>query len=533
MKKYLILFILLAGAILRLYKLNEIPVSPYWEEVALGYDAYSISKTGRDHHGNSYPVIAFPSYGDYKPSGYFYAIVPFVKLLGLNMWSVRLPSALAGIASVGLLYLIAKELFDEQIGLLAALLFAIQPWAIQFSRGGWEVNFSLFLLLVGTWQLVLARKKPLHLIAGVIFFCLAMYTYHAARLFAPLVGVIFGILLIISWMSSLRRQGSRQQVLSLVCSFLLLIAFLFPLLSNLSNKQVSSRFTDTSIFSDVTPVLQSNAAIAAQGNTRIAKLLYHRFWYYGAIVLKQWASHFSYNFLFVRGDGNLRHSIVRIGLLYPIEAIFIIVGILFLLRTANRALLPILVWIIFAAVPAALVTPAPHALRDLYAAPAYALLSAIGIIALLRVKKTKVLVTLLVICGYFFFTARYLSTYYLVYPTESAADWQYGYKELYVKLGALKRSGEQVYVSRQIGRPAMYYLFYTAYDPATLQQKEPTLPKDQLELLQVDDYHFVDGVPSGKGLFATTGDTLVLGGKIVGNVLSLDKSIIWTIWRRE
>src|SRR5215207_2988516 len=110
-----IIAILLVAFFLRLYQVTQL--SPYWEEVALGYDAYSILKTGKDHHGNSWPLVAFESFGDWKPSLYFYAIVPFIQLFGLNTFSVRLPSILSGVAIVGgvgtLAYLVSHHLKRE------------------------------------------------------------------------------------------------------------------------------------------------------------------------------------------------------------------------------------------------------------------------------------------------------------------------------------------------------------------------------------------------------------------------------------
>jgi len=85
--------VLILAAVLRFYHLGFNPPSPYWEEAALGYDAYSILKTGKDFHGHSWPLIAFESFGDYKPSLYFYATVPSVAIFGLNTFAVRFPSA--------------------------------------------------------------------------------------------------------------------------------------------------------------------------------------------------------------------------------------------------------------------------------------------------------------------------------------------------------------------------------------------------------------------------------------------------------
>ena len=87
----LLMSILLVAASLRLVALSTNPPSTYWDETSLGYDAYSLLKTGKDYHGNPFPILAFPSFGDYKPSLYFYAIVPFMAVLGTTTLAIRLP----------------------------------------------------------------------------------------------------------------------------------------------------------------------------------------------------------------------------------------------------------------------------------------------------------------------------------------------------------------------------------------------------------------------------------------------------------
>src|SRR6185369_14382350 len=177
---------------------------------------------------------------------------------------------------------------------------------------------------------------------SVFFFGYAMYTYHAARVVAPLIGALGGILLLREWFvtNETRKSKTGSKILSLVFSVLLASAFVLPLLLNLKSSSVSSRFDATSIFTDPSAVLMSNEQIAKYGNTRVAKILYHRDWYYGSIILQGFLKHFSPQFLFVRGDGNLRHSTVAYGLLYPIDAFFILVALgTFVIRRDKRGLL--------------------------------------------------------------------------------------------------------------------------------------------------------------------------------------------------
>lgn len=180
-KHFLITVILILAAVLRLYGLDRFPAGLNADEAAIGYNAWSLLETGKDEHSAPWPLV-FRSFDDYKPPVYFYLVLPFVKFFGLNIWSVRLPSALLGITSVYLVYLVVKMLFKnnklsivipsrvegshstrhelrtsnhEQItnnlALVSALLLAISPWHLQFSRGGWEVNAATFFILLGVW----------------------------------------------------------------------------------------------------------------------------------------------------------------------------------------------------------------------------------------------------------------------------------------------------------------------------------------------------------------------------------------------
>src|SRR3990167_3084838 len=97
--KYIaLLFIILLSVFLRFYKLGSYPALNA-DEAAIGYNAFSLLETGKDEHGNPWPVH-FQSFNDYKPGLYFYIVLPFVKFLGLNEWAVRIPGAFLGTLTV-------------------------------------------------------------------------------------------------------------------------------------------------------------------------------------------------------------------------------------------------------------------------------------------------------------------------------------------------------------------------------------------------------------------------------------------------
>ena len=121
---FLLFFIFVLGFLLRFYRLNEYPALNA-DEAALGYNAYSLLKTGHDEWGVAFPAI-FRAFGDYKLPGYVYLAVPAVKLFGLTVPGVRLPSALAGTMLIFVTYLLARAFFsDTRISLLASFLVAV------------------------------------------------------------------------------------------------------------------------------------------------------------------------------------------------------------------------------------------------------------------------------------------------------------------------------------------------------------------------------------------------------------------------
>src|SRR5258708_2559089 len=111
-KNWILIGIIILAFVLRFYKLNSYPALNA-DEASIGYDAYSLIQTGHDQHGNAWP-IDFQSFNDYKPGLYVYIVLPFVKILGLNEWSVRIPNAAIGVLIVPVVYLLVLELFKKK-----------------------------------------------------------------------------------------------------------------------------------------------------------------------------------------------------------------------------------------------------------------------------------------------------------------------------------------------------------------------------------------------------------------------------------
>ena len=105
----LLLVIVLLGAFLRLCMLDRVPPGFNQDEASIGYNAYSILKTGKDEYGKVMPIY-FKAFGDQKLPVYIYATAASEAVLGVNEFAVRFPSAFFGILCLPLLYLLVEKL---------------------------------------------------------------------------------------------------------------------------------------------------------------------------------------------------------------------------------------------------------------------------------------------------------------------------------------------------------------------------------------------------------------------------------------
>ena len=112
--KFILLFLIIIGiaSFLRLYQLGALPNSYTPDEVAQGYTAYSILKTGQDEWGN-HDLFNLRSFGDYKPPLQTFLMIPAIKLFGLTLFAIRLPNALFGILAVIFTIIFSYQIFDN------------------------------------------------------------------------------------------------------------------------------------------------------------------------------------------------------------------------------------------------------------------------------------------------------------------------------------------------------------------------------------------------------------------------------------
>jgi 4-amino-4-deoxy-L-arabinose transferase-like glycosyltransferase len=492
MKKYFLILIILLAFVLRFYKLATYPALNA-DEAAIGYNAYSLLLTGGDEHGNLWP-IHFQSFNDYKPGLYFYVVLPFVKVIGLNEWAVRIPGAALGVLTVLIIYLLTKELFkDEKISIFSSLLLGISPWHIHFSRGGWEVNLATFLIALGVWLFLKYvngfRQKYLYL--SIFAFALSLYAYHAARVVVPLLGVV---------LAAIYFKDLFRKVKPIVVGGILLVALLLPLLKDLVGPAGISRAAGVGLFADPGPLNRINEQRGEHAvfTSLIPKLFHNKVVNYGLAFLENWVSHYHGEFLFLSGDAIQRNKVPETGQLYLFEIITVVLGVIFLLRRFDKSSKVVFVWLLIAPLASALTFQSPHALRAHNMVIPITIISAVGLMVLFNwfgsLKRYKNLLFILFSFVMALNFAMYLHMYWVHMAKEYPYSSQYGVKELVDFVKKNESTYKNIVVTDRYDQPYILFLFYAKYDPIMFQKDHALTPRDQFGFSTVrefDKYRFI------------------------------------------
>lgn len=523
MKKVVLLLIFIVAFFLRVWRLGEVPPSLTWDEAALGYNAYSILKTGRDEYGNFLPLI-FKSFGDYKPGLYVYLTVPFVWLFGLTELAVRLPSAILGTLSVLIVYLLTQELFSKKdrityhVSHIASLLLAVSPWHINFSRGAWEANAALFFVLIGTYLFfrALRRKNMFSYLLSSIFYLLSLYAYQGAKLFVPL--LILGLIAV-----------CKKEILSINRKNLLLACLPFVLVIPLylgALGKTGGRLKVMSVFSNPRPASDIQELLTQDKTSReslVFKLFHSESLNFARGILGRYFNHFSGRFLFFEGDWqNPRLGAPYTGMLYFVELPLVLLGLSVLARSKSKLKYLLLWWFLVAPIPAAFSRDAVSSVRTLpMVIPLVILISlgSLGVLGSLGNRRKRILAVILLIAVYSWHLVYYLDQYYVHRAKKYSQIMQYGYKEAVdFLIQNFHEKYEKIIFTQSYGQPYIYWLFYTRYEPAKYQKQAHLIESpvgDVGRVEKIDNVEFRDiywpadrGI--GKSLFVGTEQELPL-----------------------
>jgi hypothetical protein len=286
---------------------------------------------------------------------------------------------------------------------------------------GFEAGISATFLALGI--LFLFKDSKIYWVnpfISAVFFLLAFYSYHSVKVI--LIPVWFLLLTVL-------KKNKKWVMIQL----LVLIVGLMPFISGWQTQitRANQTFSLTSM---------------------------------GTKVMK----HFTWDFLLGGIDQSSRRNVVMgFGILTFYELGLIVGCLAFRFRS-----LPQRWWILgslvfFGLIPSVLSQDSPHALRSTTVLPYVNILSAWSAgILLIKLKKSFRLLGKMFFClSLSIYLGCFLKNYYFKYAFESAAAFQYGYKQV---LEIVKKEGKKVdhiYMTNIYGEPYIYYLYYLKIKP--------------------------------------------------------------------
>jgi hypothetical protein len=507
--KKILLIIITVAAFLRLWGLAEVPVSLFGDELDVGYHAYSILKTGRDYSGNFMP-LHFQSLAEWRTPLYLYSVVPAVAVWGISALGVRLPAVIFGILGVFGMYLLVCELLKNEVNqknrspitdhrslaLLAALLLAISPWHIQYSRAAFEATMLLAFIIFGLYFFFLSTRQYRHpegakrlegsqgkyLWLSAALFTLTPLIYSTAKLFAP----ALMLFLFVVWRKKIFSISKKYVMYALVALIITGLPTAYATLFTGGGQRFGyiGVFTNPVIEPEVGQKRLEDALMRGETTMGVSptisdRAFHNKVVFWNENITRNILEPFSTDFLFIKGDINLRHSIEGMGQFYRIEALALILGlILFFVKFKSKKIRMLAAfWIFVGVLPASLTRDGgKHATRLILILPPLVLLISYGIISTLDIIK-NMKIKLLVITGYSGLMAMsfifYQHNYWIHNPWYSERWWHAGFEEAFEAISAVEDDYDRVIMSMK-GEPVwIFFAGWSHYPPAEWQKGYP------------------------------------------------------------
>lgn len=236
----LLIVILLAAAFLRLWRIDE--YLPFLGDE--GRDVRIVSRFLQDF--DLMFIGPRTSIGDmYLGPLYYYLIAPFLWAWNFSPTGPAVFVALLGTATVGLIWHAAREWFGKTAAISAALLYAVSPLIINFSKHSWNPNimpFFALLCIYSIWRVWQSHDFKWLLVLGVSF-AFVVQSHYLGFLLVPTLALVW----LVTFMAIRKTANAKRFLVHSAFGFLafaLLMSplFLFDLKHNWQNFESLKKF---------------------------------------------------------------------------------------------------------------------------------------------------------------------------------------------------------------------------------------------------------------------------------------------------
>lgn len=417
------------------YKLGTIPAGVYVDEAVVGYDAWSIIKTGRDHFGQLLPIY-FKFFGSFTPGLFVYVESIFVYFLGLNAVALRLPSLISMLVLVIALYKFFKNenLTESKDNLwILMLFFVVTPWVLFNARLGYETTFAFVL-----WSVGILNYKNSRL--SFVLISLSTYASHGQRYLAPIT------ILIIYFIYYFRNKRNDKLFLGLLMAFVVQIPNILLMLTPsfwVKSSSITSSF------------------------------------------VSQYLSYFSPINLFYKSDYDLQRSMPQMAIFFSWMIIPWTVGLYKFLTNSHRPVSRLIIALcLVSPIPAALANTNYSTQRALPLLLPYSIFILVGINYIL--SKFNKFIRLGIFVMFFIFSIILLGrSYFILFPKQRCEAWNCGYDQ--VANLVLSNPDKSILIDNSRIHADILMLFWLKYSPSSFQRQNIFLGNYYYDLLDSKD----------------------------------------------
>jgi len=479
----------------------HLDVSPPYladDEVTFALQAHAIATTGYDLAGRLMPL--YFQMGPLGETSWFhpalvYFSVPFVALLHFSEATVRLPSAIVGLANILLTYFIGRRVFGRsRDALLAAFVLALTPAHFMLSRLTADYIYPVPFVLA--WLLLLLQfletQNPRTLFLSTLCLGVGVYSYIASVIMMP-------VYLTITWVVLALRTRQFLRHATIAAAGFALPLVLIPAWLAFHPQVVAQTLAR---YGQKVPALVPEDMKAVPLEAALREL--RRPSHFGGIVrrITLYWYFFDPAYLFVTGGyanpiNSTRHTAV---FLLPLLA-FVPVGVWQIAKRSSDVSHWLLIVGFLSAPIAAISVPEPYALdREAALLPFGALLAAMGASAFMAsdhrwVRRTAAALLLMMPLQF----GVFLYEYYHAYRGQ-VAFW----------MGHNHQDAMELLIAQADKSPRIYLT--TATDPAVDAYWQFALIKEHREALLAKTVHYdpatldVAAIPAGSLMLAQQGN---------------------------
>jgi len=317
-----IIILLVISFIFRFYQLGTVPVSLAHDEIDNVIQAHSFIHTGSDIVGSWSPWQMLPNSGVMSEWGPLINTIS-AKFLPPSLFSAHLSTAILSTLYPLLIWLLLQKLgVSRRIASFSALLLALSPWHILFSRTVLEQPSSLFFYTL-SWIFLsnIYQKKPAkYIILNTIYFAVTyafgFFTYHGYKFSLPFLTII------LSAYYSYRTSPKKIYFLLPFIVVGLLFIHVFINRESYSSRGSEMVFNQSEVATKAVD-LERRQSLAPEWSK---KLFSNKMTFIGDQVLENYLNLYNPETLFLHGEANGVFSVWKNGYLLIILAPFLIIG---------------------------------------------------------------------------------------------------------------------------------------------------------------------------------------------------------------